>query len=184
MLSLTPTSFIVLGLVERLGEATPYELKATVAASVGNFWSVPHSAVYAESERLARAGYLEERREEGGRRRRSYSLTDRGRRALDDWRRDPTADLRELRDLALLKTFFGADPSRVAATQLPAHREKLAHYESVKAFDDGSGARGPWLALEAGIRHEREWIDYWERLAEEAPAGAGSQPRERAAAGG
>ena len=42
-LSLTPTSFIVLGLVERSAGATPYELKQMVAASIGNFWSVPHS---------------------------------------------------------------------------------------------------------------------------------------------
>ena len=164
-LTLTPTSFIVLGLLERCGEGTPYDLKAMVAASVGNFWSVPHSALYAEPERLARAGYLDERRERGGRRRRLYSLADRGRRALDEWRERSTADLPELRDLALLKVFFGADPPTVAAAQLDAHRAKLAHYEALAAADDGSDPRGPWLTLEAGIRHEREWVEYWERLA-------------------
>ena len=29
---------------------------------------------------------------------------------------------------------------------------------------DGMGG-GPFLALEAGLRHEREWIAYWEELA-------------------
>jgi DNA-binding PadR family transcriptional regulator len=162
--NLTPTSFIVLGLLEHAGEATPYDLKAMVATSVGNFWSVPHSALYAEPERLARAGYAEERRERDGRRRKLYSLTDEGRAALEAWRRDPDAALPELRDLALLKVFFGADPARVAAARLEGHREKLARYEALKARDDGTGPRGPWLALESGLRHEREWIAYWQDL--------------------
>lgn len=165
-LSLTPTSVIVLGLLERAGEATPYDLKAMVAASVGNFWSVPHSAVYAEAQRLAAAGYLEERRESGGRRRRIYSLSDDGLNALAKWRAEPTAELPELRDLALLKVFFGADPARVATAQLASHRAKLAHYEALRAADDGRGPRGPALTVEAGIGHEQEWIDYWQRLAQ------------------
>jgi PadR family transcriptional regulator AphA len=82
-----PTAVIVLGLLE-FGEATPYDLKVRVAGSIGNFWSVPHSALYAEPERLAKAGLVEERREEGGRRRRVFSITAAGRRAL---RGDPRA---------------------------------------------------------------------------------------------
>ncbi|HWC26584.1 MAG TPA: PadR family transcriptional regulator [Solirubrobacteraceae bacterium] len=164
-IKLTPTSAIVLGLLEHAGEATPYDLKTMVAASVGNFWSVPHSALYAEPERLARAGYLEERRETGGRRRRRYALTDLGLRALDEWRRETSAGLPELRDLALLKVFFGADPARVAADQLAAHRAKLAQYEAMRRAGGGDAPRGPALTLEAGIRHEREWVTYWEQLA-------------------
>ena len=162
-MDLTPTSIIVLGLLE-FGEATPYDLKTRVAGSVGSFWSVPHSALYAEPQRLQRAGLVEERREQGGRRRRVFSLTAEGRRALDAWRAEPAAGLPELRNPALLKLFFGADPAAVAASQLDGHRAKLAHYEAVKALDDGSGPRGPFLALEAGLRHEREWIAYWEAL--------------------
>ena len=164
-LRLTATSVIVLGLVDASGEATPYDLKQAVAASVGNFWSVPHSQIYAEPERLADAGYLAERREEGGRRRRSYSITAKGREALSAWRREMPRELGELREPALLKLFFGADPADVAAAQIPVHRERLSRYEERRAADPGSGPRGPWLALEAGIRHEREWIAYWEELA-------------------
>jgi PadR family transcriptional regulator, regulatory protein AphA len=160
---LTPTSIIVLGLLE-FGEATPYDLKTRVAGTVGSFWSVPHSALYAEPERLRQAGLVRERREEGGRRRRVFSLTAEGRRALDEWRAEPAAGLPELRNPALLKLFFGADPAAVAASQLGAHRAKLAHYEAIKALDDGSAPRGPFLALDAGLRHEREWIAYWEAL--------------------
>ena len=69
-----------------------------------------------------------------------------------------------MRNPALLKLFFGADPAQLAATELQRHRAKLAHYEAIRARDDGSGPRGPFLALEAGLRHEREWIDFWQEL--------------------
>jgi PadR family transcriptional regulator AphA len=166
-MDLTPTAVIVLGLLE-FGEATPYDLKVRVAGSVGNFWSVPHSALYAEPERLAGAGLVTERREAGGRRRRVFSITEAGRRALDAWRAEPPAGALELRDPALLKVFFGADPVAIAEVELARHREKLAGYEATRTLDDGTGPRGPFLALEAGIRHEREWIAYWEGL--RAPA--------------
>src|SRR3954447_13160851 len=161
-MTLTPTSYIVLGLLEQAGSATPYELKGLVAASVGNFWSIPHSQLYAEPKRLAPAGYLAEHRETSGRRRRTYSLTEAGRQALSAWRAEPTDELPELRDLALLKLFFGADAGLVASRQLPAHEAKLAEYEAVRA---ALGSGGPARTLEAGIAHEREWVAYWKRQA-------------------
>lgn len=164
---LTPTSYIVLGLIERAGEATPYELKQLVAGSVGNFWSVPHSQLYAEPERLTGAGYLGERREPAGRRRRLYSLTERGREALAAWRNEPTEDLPELRDPGLLKLFFGADAHSLAVVRLNAHRAKLAEYQARRQLDTGEGPRGPWRTLEAGIAHEREWVRFWTQLAGE-----------------
>ena len=164
-LNLTPTSLIVLGLIELAGESTPYDLKQAVAMTLGNFWSLQHAQLYSEPERLAGAGYLKERREEGGRRRRHYSITAKGGKALEEWRSAPTERLYELRDLSLLKLFFGADPKDLAQSQLEAHRRKLAEYEDLQKLDTGSGPRGPWLALEAGIGHERESIRFWEGLA-------------------
>jgi PadR family transcriptional regulator AphA len=165
-LNLTPTSYIVLGLLDRAGPATPYELKGLAAASVGNFWSIPHSQLYAEPKRLAAAGYLTEERERGGRRRRVYELTPDGRAALRKWRAGPTSALPELRDLALLKLFFGADPEAIAPEQVAAHRQKLAEYEATRAvIGDEPTLAGPARTLEAGIAHEREWVAYWERLA-------------------
>ena len=163
-MQLTATSFIVLGLIERAGEATPYDLKQRVAGTIGNFWSVPHSQLYAEPERLSNAGYLVERREQGGRRRRLYSLTDRGREALEAWRAEPTAELPELRDPGLLKLFFGADARPLAAVRRDAHQAKLDAYEAQRARDGGEEPRGPWRALEAGIAHEREWVRFWSEI--------------------
>jgi DNA-binding PadR family transcriptional regulator len=156
---------IVLGLIELAGESTPYDLKQAVAQTLGNFWSLQHAQLYSEPERLAEAGYLKERREEGGRRRRRYSITAKGRKALEEWRAAPSDRLYELRDLSLLKLFFGADPRDLAQSQLDAHRRKLAEYERMQKLDPGTEPRGPWLALEAGIGHERESIRFWKGLA-------------------
>src|SRR5215212_63539 len=165
-MQLTPTSYIVLGLLDLRGEATPYDLKGMVEASIGNFWSVPHSQLYAEPARLADAGYVKERRETTGRRRRHYALTAKGREALAAWRDEPTDQLPELRDLSLLKMFFGAEPRRLAATQLEAHERKLAYYKALLAGDRGEDPRGIFATLRAGVRHEEEWVKFWSELAE------------------
>jgi PadR family transcriptional regulator, regulatory protein AphA len=161
---LTPTSYIVLGLLERSGEATPYQLKSMLAASVGNFWSLQHAQLYSEPERLAQAGYLQETRESGGRRRKRYRLTAPGREALRSWVSDPSRELPELRDVALLKLFFGADPRPLAAAQLEAHRAKLREYEQLEQRLRAHAPPGPLATLAAGIAHEREWVRYWDSL--------------------
>jgi PadR family transcriptional regulator AphA len=163
---LTPTSYIVLGLLDAAGEATPYELKQVVAGGLGDFWSIQHAQLYSEPERLAAAGYLKERREAGGRRRRHYRVTAAGRRALRAWLDEPTAAFTELRDPGLLKLFFGADAGSLAAAQLPPHERKLAEYEKLRKELGEDAPAGIRLSLDAGIGHEREWVRFWSRLAE------------------
>jgi DNA-binding PadR family transcriptional regulator len=163
---LTPTSYIVIGLLEAAGEATPYDLKQMVSVSLGNFWRLQHAQLYTEPERLASAGYLSERREEGGRRRRHYKVTAKGRAAMREWLDQSTRELTELRDLALLKVFFGAEPAPLAKDQSEAHGEKLAEYEEILAEAGEELPDGVRISLEAGIEAERRWVRFWSRLAE------------------
>jgi PadR family transcriptional regulator AphA len=162
---LTPTSHVVLGLLDLLGgEATPYELKRAAADSVGDLWSLHHAQLYSEPERLAVAGLVSEQREQTGRRRRRYSLTAAGRAALEEWRAQPTDAFTELRDLGLLQLFFGAEPSALAAVQLAIHERKLAEYEEIRRSGGDLADSGPSLALDAGIGHEKEWVRFWRGL--------------------
>jgi PadR family transcriptional regulator, regulatory protein AphA len=163
-LRLSAVSYVVLGFVQWAGEATPYRLKQLVAGSVGNFWTLQHAQLYTEPERLARAGYLTEERERGGRRRKLYTLTDKGRRALEEWRVEPTGAIPELRAPALLKLFFGADPAALAPLQIEAHRRKLAEYEAIRDSLPDDVPEGPRLALDAGIASARQQIEWWEAL--------------------
>jgi PadR family transcriptional regulator AphA len=163
-LRLSAVSYVVLGFVQWSGEATPYRLKQLVAGSVGNFWTLQHAQLYTEPERLAKAGYLTEEREPGGRRRKVYTVTDKGRRALAKWRAEPTDAIPELRAPALLKLFFGADPAALAPLQIEAHRRKLAEYEAIRDSMSDDVPEGPRLALDAGIASARQQIEWWEAL--------------------
>jgi DNA-binding PadR family transcriptional regulator len=159
---LTPTSYVVLGLIELMQPATPYDLKRAAAEGISNLWALPHTQLYSECGRLESAGLLSEEREDEGRRRRLFSLTDQGRAALDEWRRDPTTPAYELRDAGLVKLFCGADPEALAATQIEAHGERLAHWENMRdELASNNGPRGIRLALESGIGHEREYVRFW-----------------------
>lgn len=162
---LTDTSFAVLGLLDQWGPATPYQLKQVAQVSIFHFWSIPHTQIYTECARLAEAGLLTERREEGGRRRRIFELSAAGRKALDEWRADLDTELYELRDPGLLKLFCGADPKALAKAQLDGHERRLASYEAM--LGDGEMPSGMRLALESGIGHEREYVRFWSRVLKE-----------------
>jgi PadR family transcriptional regulator AphA len=165
VIQLTQTSYVVLGLLRHAGEATPYDLKQMVAATIGGFFSIPHSQLYAEPERLAKAGYLTETRERTGRRRKHYSLTPKGGKALDEWLATPTDELYELRDPGLLKLAFGSDPEALARSQLEAHEERLTELRTMASMLDlASAPEGQRLVAEAGIGHEKEYIRFWKRL--------------------
>lgn len=158
---LTPTSYIILGLLSQVPELTPYGLKQLALAGVGHLWTIPHSQIYAEPARLARTSYLQERQEQAGRRRRRYAITDKGRGALEAWTRTPTDELPELRDLALMKVLFGGDAKELAPPQLEAHERKLATYRQMLATMPAEAPSSWRYVLEAGMRYQREWVGFW-----------------------
>jgi PadR family transcriptional regulator, regulatory protein AphA len=174
---LTTTSYAVLSLLETFGEATPYELKQTLEHTIENFWPVPHTTFYDEPARLAKAGYLSQHQEQGGRKRKRYALTDTGREALRAWADSPGAPPSQYRDEGMLKVFAGADPRVVFAGRSDWHRAKLAelrgYMEVVRAEPDGPGRerwQGPSATLVAGIAYHRQMIATLERFIDE-PAG-------------
>jgi DNA-binding PadR family transcriptional regulator len=164
---LTETAYIVLGLLERAQPATAYDLKALAALSTANFWSLPHTQLYAECARLTQAGLLCEHQEQTGRRRRVYRLTESGRAALCEWLQAPTERGYELRDAATLKLFFGGDPAQLAQAQLTTHSQRLESYEELRSSLKDA-PHGWLLALEAGIGHEREFIRFWSALGDQS----------------
>jgi PadR family transcriptional regulator AphA len=168
--NLTPTSYVVLGLVASEGPATPYELKSFVARSIGNFWSFPHAQLYSEPARLAAAGLLAEEREIGGRRRRRFSITDEGLDALRQWLSDPTVDSSEMRDPGLLKLFFArlGNPGHVkalAAEQERAHHLQLLRYQQTDVQLAQRNVDGHIRAtLRMGMRFEEAFVEFWQEI--------------------
>ena len=172
---LTPTACLVLGLLARDGPSTPYELKRHVAATLGHFWSFPHTLLYGEPARLAGLGLLTEEREEGGRRRRIFTITPAGLDALRAWLGQPSREPTELRDPGLLQLFFadlGPPDARraIAAEQLAIHRAKVAEYEDDQRLERGSRGAGPgrrtderWHGetVRMGLLYEHAAVDFW-----------------------
>jgi DNA-binding PadR family transcriptional regulator len=181
---LTPTSHLVLGLLAREGPSTPYDLEAHVRATLGNFWTFPHTLLYSEPNRLAGLGLVVEERETAGRRRRVFAITGAGRAALDAWLDTPADEPTELRDPGLLQLFFGDLASaesrlRLAEQQLAVHQAKLVAYREDLRLErhvapSGRGQRTVehWRGetLPMGIRYEDAAVDFWADVARRARA--------------
>ena len=158
---LTTTSYAVLGLVRAFGPCTPYDLKQALEKSVANFWPIPHTTFYAEPERLAAAGLLAVDQEEGGRRRKTYSLTPAGQEAIAAWVAEPTAAPPQLHDELVLKLFMGATPGPLLAERLDWQRAKLAELESYLEVVEDDAVR---TSLLAGVEYTRTQIAMLERV--------------------
>jgi PadR family transcriptional regulator, regulatory protein AphA len=181
---LTPTSYLVLGLLAREGPSTPYALERHVGATLGNFWSFPHTLLYSEPPRLEALGLVNETRESEGRRRRMFAITSAGLEALDAWLERPDRVPTELRDRGLLQLFFMDLASndarlRLAQAQLAIHQAKLAAYEGDARFERRMGPVAAGLrtvehwrgaTLPMGVLYERAAVAFWSNVEDDAAA--------------
>ncbi|MFE4547641.1 PadR family transcriptional regulator [Streptomyces sp. NPDC056785] len=175
--ALPMSAYVVLGLLDRHPGATPYQLDQHIRGSIGYFWSFPRSQLYEEAGRLVRRGLVVEHQERGGRRRRTLSLTDEGRRELRQWLTTPTQAVTEIHDEGLLRLYFqsadyadaesdGDAVGRLAAEQIQAHGARLAEYERLVA-SGRLGTGSPQRAtLEVGLRFEQMIIGFWREIAD------------------
>lgn len=175
VIKLTGTSYAVLALLDQFGESTSYEIKQAIEASIQNFWPVPHTTAYEEPARLAAGGYLSVRQEEAGRRRRYYSLTEKGREALGAWAADPEVAPPQLREEALLKLFAGAPPGPLGERRRAWHetkREELSGY--LREVREGKAGREDLVASErtllAGVGYHQKMLELLDLLAQAGEA--------------
>jgi PadR family transcriptional regulator, regulatory protein AphA len=187
---LTPTSYLVLGLLAREGPSTPYDLEQHVKATLGNFWSFPHTLLYSEPPRLGALGLVTETRETEGRRRRVFANTPAGTSALGGWLDRPSSAPTELRDPGLLQLFFADLASvdakrRLAERRLAIHEAKLAAYREADRHE--RRADGPqrgqrtvehWRGetLPMGLRYEEAAVDFWTDVVAKAGATTEAKP--------
>jgi DNA-binding PadR family transcriptional regulator len=103
--------------------------------------------------------------EEGGRRRKTYALTEEGRAALATWAEDATWTPPQMRDEAILKMFAGGDPAALLEPRRSWHREKLAELEGyLEAVRGQESWRGSELVLIAGIAYHRKMLEMLDEL--------------------
>lgn len=132
---LTGTSYAILGLLAIKPWST-YELAQQMSRSLYQVWPRATSNVYEEPRRLVAAGLARSEQRLAGRRRRTeYSITDRGRAALDSWLREPSGPTL-LESEALVKVLFG---NRSPQHVLIDHLERFAQ--------EAEAGNEPWRAL-------------------------------------
>lgn len=165
-IKLTGNSYAVLALLDQFGESTSYDIKQAIEISIQNFWPVPHTTAYEEPARLAAAGYLSVRQEEGGRRRRFYSLTEKGREALVKWAADANVTPPQLREEAILKVFAGGDPGPLAEERRAWHEAKREELEGIlHEVRKNEGFTASERTLIAGVTYHQKMLEMLDALA-------------------
>lgn len=160
---------LILACVAWRGPQTSYELKDYVSRTVGWLWQFQHAQLYTEPPKLVSRGLLLEAVEKGGRRRRTYSITDDGTTEVRRWLAAPTTKPPELRDLALLKHHFGAlaDPAdMVGLAQAKLELERSRRQALVDALASSDHDANHRRFVRSGARYGLTLIDgairFWE----------------------
>jgi DNA-binding PadR family transcriptional regulator len=108
---LTTTAYAILSLLAVRSWST-YELTQQMDRSLGRIWPRAQSKLYEEPKKLAASGYARAREERVGDRPRTvYSITPKGRRALAEWLKQPSAGI-VLESEHLLQIFFAENGTR------------------------------------------------------------------------
>src|SRR6266567_7108360 len=103
---LKSSAYLILGML-RGGVGTGYAIKRTVDQSTRFCWATSFAQVYPELARLEAERYIVGHDDPQGQRpRRTYHVTEKGERALEDWLRSQRAPNFEFRDEGLLRLFF------------------------------------------------------------------------------
>lgn len=169
---LDDSAFAVLGLIALRGPSTAYDVKRALSRITDEFWPVPHVTPYRVTAELERLGLLTAEQEQGGRRRRVFSLTDDGRSAFRARLSEPTSETMMIRDPSQLHLLFAelADPAAIAElarTQIHVYEARLAALEETEArlADDAIRAQrlGP-LRLGRGVYSAA--LSFWTSVAE------------------
>jgi PadR family transcriptional regulator AphA len=166
--NLTPTSYVVLGMVAMRGTTTSYDLKRAIGHSVGYFWPFPHAQLYSEPKRLVELDLLSVSIESDGRRRQTYTITDSGMKELRAWLAEPTNEQMQVRDVAEMKLFFGEfaqpeDMLALAREQIVQHRERIHTYEGMQnRFGDRDDVADRMVPLRLGLELEYAALKFWE----------------------
>jgi PadR family transcriptional regulator, regulatory protein AphA len=134
---MTPTSQAILGLLS-IVPMSGYDLAQAAERSVGRFWPVSKSQVYAELARLEPLGLVrgteiaQDRRPD----KRVFQLTERGEEALDSWLESDDLAAPRLRLPFLLKIFLGhrTDPGRSSELLREVEADAQAESKQLEAL--------------------------------------------------
>jgi DNA-binding PadR family transcriptional regulator len=149
--ALKTSSYLILGLV-RGGVTSGYAIRQFIEQQrMPAFWATSFAQIYPELAALEEAGHLAGREDpHGARRRRAYTLTPKGERALLAWLRRATVPEMELRDEGLLRLALADHLPREDALAL-VERLRFRSERAAREFRDEIVPLGEALRA-AGLR--------------------------------
>lgn len=151
-----------------------YELTHRFQTSLGFFWEATHQQIYRELKRLAERGWITSTplAQEGRPDKIVHALTDAGREVLAEWIHAPSQRKASKDDLFVKLYNIGhCDPGPIIEEireRHHRHRQRLTLFERIRSrhYSDPDHLpdtrKGVYLALVAGIREERMFIDWCE----------------------
>jgi PadR family transcriptional regulator, regulatory protein AphA len=165
---LSKPAYVVLGMIAT-GRRSGYAMSRTAKEATRHFWAASDGQIYPQLKKLSDDGYIEGEREEteGGRERVVYSLTKKGREALDEWLNSGARAHYELRDEGLLRLFFAEE---LSVDQLRGQIEamRVRHQRALEHLQDLEPRAGDLacahLTLRYGLDLHAFSIDWYERL--------------------
>ena len=160
----TAVTWVLLGLLA-LRPRSGYDLKQAVDRTIRHFWAASYGQIYPELKRLEAAGWVAGKdAARGGRSRRVYRITAKGRRELDGWLHGMDTRI-ELRDESLLRLFLADTVPQEDALQLlegrkRGHEAYLEILREIQALPGGPDPTYVDLVLRWGIDFN-EWGARW-----------------------
>jgi DNA-binding PadR family transcriptional regulator len=164
---LSKPAYVVLGMIAT-GRRSGYAMSRTAKEATRHFWAMSDGQIYPQLKKLSDEGYIEgERESQGGRERVVYSLTKKGRAALDEWLNSGAKAHYELRDEGLLRLFFAEE---LSVDQLRAqidamrrrHRRAIEHLEDLRPRANDLACAH--LTLRYGLDMHAFAVDWYDRL--------------------
>jgi DNA-binding PadR family transcriptional regulator len=185
---LSPTSYVVLGMVAIRGPSTTYEIQRALNRTLGWFWGFTQTSLYNESSRLAEMGLLTLEVEPTGRHRKLYTITDEGLRLVREWLRTAPTGPMEIRDLAQVKLFFSELTTRedviaLANSEIAFYTERIERLRAIEnAFRGRSELASRLAPIGHGLGIYEAAIGFWKGIAADPPLSASGEPGDDSAA--
>jgi PadR family transcriptional regulator AphA len=162
-----------------------YGLARLFERTLARAWPARHPQIYPALAQLEERGLIRVS-ETGARRRKTYSVTEDGIAEVQRWLHE-TRPNRTVRNETILRLFMlwlleSSEAVAFFVDELESHRRRLAGFEETLADDErarrehGTAQGGPALcaalALEWGIRYEREYIEWATQARDRIATGA------------
>jgi PadR family transcriptional regulator AphA len=164
---LSKPAYVVLGMIAT-GRRSGYAMSRAAKDATRHFWAASDGQIYPQLKKLSADGYITgEREAQGGRQRDIYSLTPKGREALDEWLNSGERAHFELRDEGVLRLFFAEELTVEQLRRqigLVRKRHQRAHEHLTDLRPRAGDLACAHLTLRFGLELHEFAMDWYDRL--------------------